>query len=140
MESKIGNLNFYDEMVSTVVANVLTEQSRVKDKQIYIKWFEPSRFVSQKIYFYGACIVADVTQSKVYLDMPLHEYLWFKLTHWKYRTQIKRIKRDNVPLEVVRTQLIIDHIEEYFKIRSEANEIWNDILTTYYEPKKGEIK
>ena len=68
MESKLNNLNFYDQVVGTVVANVISETART-DNQIYLKWFDPSS-PSHMVYFNGALIAAAIFKNKINLDMP----------------------------------------------------------------------
>ena len=77
MDSKLGNLKLYDEIVGTVVANVLAESTRT-DNKIYLKWFESDQ-ASHSVYFEGACIAAAVLKTQIYMDMPLHKYILFKL-------------------------------------------------------------
>ncbi len=140
MESKLGNFNLYDRIMGDVCANVMTEATYT-DNQIYLKWFNPDD-CAQRVYFHGAAIVSDLfNQNKIctiYLDMSLWKYIPFKIKNWKRRKQIRWVSENKVPLTATPIRAIIDHIEGFNKMRPEANEIWQDILDKYYEPKKGE--
>lgn len=140
MESKFGNLDLYDKIMGDVCANVLNESGRTNN-QIYLKWFNPDD-CAQRVYFHGAAIISDIFAQHnictIYLNMSLWKYIPFKIKNWKRRKQIKWISENKVPLTATPVRAIIDHIEGFNEIRSEANVIWQDILDKYYEPKKGE--
>ena len=108
MDSKLGNLNLYDQIVASVVANNLAEAARTNNK-IYLKWFDPEQ-ASHNVYFEGASIAATVLKSQIYLDMPLPRYIIFKLKNWKRRKQLKWIHTNKVPEAATQIQLIINHI------------------------------
>lgn len=135
MESKLNNFNFYDQVVGTVVANVISETART-DNQIYLKWFDPSSS-SHMVYFNGALIAAAIFKNKINLDMPLYKYLWFKLTNWKNRKFLQHININKVPEKATQVQVIIDHIEQHYEFQSESYTIWKSIYDTYYNKKKG---
>lgn len=137
MDTKIGDLNLYDKIMADVIANVITEAGRTNG-QIYLKWFRPEDLSSHKVYYYGALIASDACKMLIYLDMPVFQYIKFKLLNWKRRKQIRRIKEKDMPLTATPVQAIIDHLEVFHNLRPEAYRIWRDILNKYYEPKKGE--
>lgn len=90
MDSKLGNLKLYDEIVGTVVANVLAESART-DNKIYLKWFESDQ-ASHNVYFEGASIAAAVLKTQIYMDMPLHKYILFKFKNWRRRKLLKWVR------------------------------------------------
>ena len=135
MDSKLGNLKLYDEIVASVVANNFAEASRTNN-QIYLRWFNSDE-ASHNVYFEGASIAASVLKNKVYMDMPFFKYLIFKLKHWRRRKQLKWISTNKVPEEATQVQLIIDHISNFFELGEETYSIWRDINYRYYV-KKGE--
>ena len=134
MDSKLGNLKLYDQVVAAVVANNLAEAARTNNK-IYLKWFDPEQ-ASHNVYFEGASIAATVLKSQIYLDMPLPRYIMFKLKNWKRHKQIKWIRTSKVPEAATQIQLIINHISTHFELTPETGTIWRDINYRYYT-KKG---
>ena len=71
------------------------------------------------------------------LDMPLYKYIWFKLTHWKSRIHFQHISSKKIPPTATKVQAIVDYMEEFYEI-GEDKSIWQNILDTYYEPKRKE--
>ena len=135
MDSKLGNLKLYDEIVGTVVANVLAESTRT-DNKIYLKWFESGQ-ASHNVYFEGACIAAAVLKTQIYMDMPLHKYILFKFKNWRRRKLLKWVRTKKVPESATQIQLIIKHISTHFELIPETDAIWRDINYRYYMKKKG---
>lgn len=135
MNSKLGNLNLYDQIVAAVVANNLAEAARTNNK-IYLKWFDPEQ-ASHNVYFEGACIAAAVLKTQIYMDMPLHKYILFKFKNWRRRKLLKWVRTKNVPESATQIQLIINHISTHFELTPETGTIWRDINYRYYTKKKG---
>lgn len=135
MDSKLGNLKLYDEIVGTVVANVLAESTRT-DNKIYLKWFESDQ-ASHNVYFEGASIAAAVLKTQIYMDMPLHKYILFKFKNWRRRKLLKWVRTKKVPESATQIQLIINHISTHFELTPETGAIWRDINYRYYTKKKG---
>lgn len=130
-------LNKYDKIMADVVANVMTEAGRA-DNKIYLKWFDLSK-PGHRIYFHGAIITSDICKIPIYLDMPLYKYIVFKIKNRKHRKQLKWISQKKVPLKVVPTQVIIDHLENFHSMRPEADKKWQNILDLYYETKEEAV-
>lgn len=135
MDSKLGNLKLYDEIVGTVVANVLAESART-DNKIYLKWFQSDQ-ASHSVYFEGASIAAAVLKTQIYMDMPLHKYILFKLKNWRRRKLLKWVRTKDVPESATQIQLIINHISTHFELTPETGTIWRDINYRYYTKRKG---
>lgn len=75
----------YDNVVSTIMTNILVERSRCGKYILYD--FRPSDD-ADKLYFNVAAIAADLNGEKIYLGMPLLDFIFF----WKKR----RKKRHNL--------------------------------------------
>lgn len=136
MDSKLGNLSLYDQIVAAIVANNLAEAART-DNKIYLRWFDMDQ-PSHKVYFEGASIAATVLKTHLYMDMPFHRYILFKIKNWRRRKQLKWISSKKVPKEATQIQVIINHISTHFELTPETGLIWRDINYRYYTKKKGE--
>ena len=75
----------YDNVVKTVMTNILVERERCGKYILYD--FRPSDD-ADKLYFNVAAIAADLNKEKIYLGMPLLDFIFF----WKKR----RKKRHNL--------------------------------------------
>ncbi len=75
----------YDNVVKTVMTNILVERERCGKYILYD--FQPSND-ADKLYFNVAAIAADLNKEKIYLGMPLLDFIFF----WKKR----RKKRHNL--------------------------------------------
>lgn len=75
----------YDNVVKTVMTNILVERERCGKYILYD--FQPSDD-ADKLYFNVAAIAADLNAEKIYLGMPLLDFIFF----WKKR----RKKRHNL--------------------------------------------
>lgn len=75
----------YDNVVSTIMTNILVERERCGKYILYD--FRPSDD-ADKLYFNVATIAADLNKEKIYLGMPLLDFIFF----WKKR----RKKRHNL--------------------------------------------
>lgn len=82
MESKYTQ---YDNVVSTIMTNILIERERCGKYILYD--FQPSND-ADKLYFNVATIATDLYREKIYLGMPLLDFIFF----WKKR----RKKRHNL--------------------------------------------
>ena len=82
MESKYIQ---YDNVVNTIMTNILVERERCGKYILYD--FQPSND-ADKLYFNVAAIAADLNKEKIYLGMPLLDFIFF----WKKR----RKKRHNL--------------------------------------------
>lgn len=75
----------YDNVVNTIMTNILVERERCGKYILYD--FRPSDD-ADKLYFNVAAIAADLNKEKIYLGMPLLDFIFF----WKKR----RKKRHNL--------------------------------------------
>lgn len=125
-------VKYYDTIVGTVVANILSEAAR-NDNKIYLKDFDPS-LPSHRVYFYGATIGSMALKEKINFSMPLIKYIKFKFSHWKIHEQLKYISPKKVPENITPIQTIVDHMEKFHNIEGDQL-IWQSILDAYYEPK-----
>ncbi len=75
----------YDSVVNTIMTNILVERERCGKYILYD--FRPSDD-ADKLYFNVAAIAADLNGEKIYLSMPLLDFIFF----WKKR----RKKRHNL--------------------------------------------
>ena len=66
----------YDNVVKTVMTNILVERERCGKYILYD--FQPSND-ADKLYFNVAAIAADLNKEKIYLGMPLLDFIFF----WK---------------------------------------------------------
>ena len=136
MDTKINNLHFYDEVIMDIMANLSSESQRTNN-EIQLKWFNFNRS-SHRVYLHVAQIISTFYHLPIYINCSFFNYIKFILTHWKMRKQFHWIRESKVPLAATPVQAIIDHIEIYREMRPESNLLWDSILYTYYEKKKGE--
>lgn len=119
----------YDEIVSKIMQNVLN-QSTYTDNTIVL-WDFQQTAPMDRLYYNVACIVADLTDIKLYVQMPFFEYLLFKF---------KRRKRKNLhwvsrhaewvnPEGKTSVYIIMDFIREYFDIEMS---VFEEINNAYY--------
>lgn len=76
----------YDQVVATIMANVLVEHKRCGKYLLYD--FQPSND-ADKLYFNITAIAADLGKENIYLDMPLRDYIKFRKKRRKKRTNLK---------------------------------------------------
>ena len=82
----------YDEVVTVVMKNVLVERKRCGKYILYD--FQPSND-ADKLYFNVATIAADLNKEKIYLGMPLLDFIFF----WKKRRKKRRNLRWLNPIQ-----------------------------------------
>ena len=75
----------YDEVVNVIMTNILVERERCGKFLLYD--FDQTDD-ADRLYFNVAAVAADFNKEKIYLDMPLWDYLKF----WKKRHK----KRSNL--------------------------------------------
>ena len=74
----------YDNVVSTVMMNVIVEKQRCGKFLIYD--FDQTDD-GNRLYFNVMSVAADLEKEKIYLDMPLLDFIFF----WKKEGKIVRI-------------------------------------------------
>jgi hypothetical protein len=128
MEAETNNL--YDKIVGTIMQNVIAESNRADGKVIL--WdFHPAYGID-RLYYYVACMVADIYKEDIYLEMSLFDYLKFKWKnkkrknlHWVWR------KHTSIPTDCrTSVYILMDFIREYYDI---PITIFDDIVKEYYE-------
>ena len=123
----------YDEIIAKLMQNILAEANRA-DGKIVLWDFQPTNTLD-RLYYHVACIVADLFEKDIYLEMSFWEYLRFKHKnknrknlHWVWR------KHTKLPDECKTSiYIIVECVREYFKV---PITIFDDILKEYYEAGK----
>lgn len=82
----------YDNVVSTVMMNVIVEKQRCGKFLIYD--FDQTDD-GNKLYFNVMSVAADLEKEKIYLDMPLLDFIFF----WKKRRKNRKNLRWFGPLQ-----------------------------------------
>jgi len=120
----------YDNVVGTIMTNVLVERERCGKFLLYD--FKGNNG-AEKLYFNVAAVVADLRKEAIYIDMPLVGYIKFWLKRRKYRKNlrwfgpIRKRKLDNEHKTSV--YILMDFIREQLNI---SEELYNDINNEYY--------
>lgn len=76
----------YDQVVSTIMTNVLIERERCGKFLLYD--FQEDND-ADRLYFNVLAIAADLNKENIYLDMPLREFLKFRKKRKKKRVNLK---------------------------------------------------
>lgn len=76
----------YDQVVSTIMANVIIERERCGKFLLYD--FQEDND-ADRLYFNVLAIAADLNKENIYLDMPLREFLKFRKKRKKKRVNLK---------------------------------------------------
>ena len=120
----------YDEVVNTILMNVLVERQRC-DK--ILLWDFTPELAADRLYFNIAAVVADMNKEPIYLNMHLFDYLKFK---WKRRKSRKNLryfgpvqakKLDNEHKTSI--YLIMDFVAEQMDI---THDLFKEINDAYY--------
>lgn len=120
----------YDKVVATVLINVIIEKERCGKFLIYD--FDQTDD-GNKLYFNVTTIEADLQKEKIYLDMPLLDFLSF----WKKRRKNRRnlrwlnpIQKKRLPAEnKTSTSIMMDFICERLKLNYH---LFKEINDEYY--------
>jgi hypothetical protein len=128
MEAETNNL--YDKIVGTIMQNVIAESNRADGKVIL--WDFHPVYAIDRLYYYVACMVADIYKEEMYLEMSLFDYLKFKWKnkkrknlHWVWR------KHTSIPTDCrTSVYILMDFIREYYDI---PITIFDNIVKEYYE-------
>lgn len=107
----------YDEVVGTIMSNVIVERQRCKK---IILWDFQEDNDWDRLYFNVAAIVADMNRELIYLQMPFWEYVKMK---WKRRKQRKnlrylsRSRAENIPYEnKTSVYVLMDFIRNFYNL------------------------
>lgn len=120
----------YDEVVGSLLSNVLVEQKRCG--KIILWDFNPAGDYD-KLYFNIAAIVSDMSHQPIYLDMDLIDYLTLK---WKFRKKRKNLhyiwiwNKKTIPIEnQTSVYILVDFVREFYNVSPYFMKEVND---TYY--------
>ena len=119
----------YDEIVGTIIQNVLS-QSNFSKGTIVLWDFQLSVSID-RLYYNVACIVADMFDKQIYLQMPFFEYIKFKYKRRK-RKNLHWISRkaDWISIEAkTSVYIIMDYVREFYDINVQ---VFEDINNEYY--------
>ena len=120
----------YDQIVATIMQNVLAEANRAGGKVVL--WdFHPQNSVD-RLYYHIACIVADIYNKQMYLEMGFMDYLKFKHKN-KKRKNIHWVWRKHTSLsDDVKTSvfIIMEYVRQFYNIEMS---VFEDINKEYYE-------
>ena len=107
----------YDEVVGTIMSNILVERQRCGKIML---WDFQHTNDWDRLYFNVAAIVADINHELMYLQMPLLDYLKMK---WKRRKKRKNLRylgqwraKDVPPENKTSVYIILDFIREFYNL------------------------
>ena len=120
----------YDAIVGTIMQNVLAESHRADGK--IVLWDFQQDQPMDRLYYHVACLISDIYNQQIYLEMKLFDYLKFKKAnkkrknlHWVWR------KHNSLPDECkTSVYIIMDFIRSYYDIPVKTFE---EINKEYYE-------
>lgn len=120
----------YDEVVGSLLSNVLVEQKRCG--KIILWDFNPVGDYD-KLYFNIAAIVSDMSHQPIYLNMGLIDYLMLK---WKFRKKRKNLRyiwiwnKKTIPIEnQTSVYILVDFVREFYNV---SPYFMKEINDTYY--------
>ena len=120
----------YNEIVATIMRNVYAERDHVG--KILLWDFQESQSMD-RLYFNVASIVADMTKEKMYVQMPLIDYLKLKWRRKKGRKSLRwcgPLMARRLPNEAKTSiYILMEFIREYHDIPYETFE---DIQNEFY--------
>ena len=130
MEEHTKQKPTYDEVVGTIMSNVIVERQRC-GKIILWDFQEDNDW--DRLYFNVAAIVADLNHEVMYLQMPLWKYLRMKWRRRKRRKNLRYLshsRAENVPYEN-RTSIyiIMSFIAEFYNL---DEDYFGKINSEYY--------
>lgn len=116
---------YYDEIVSTIIQNVLAEYQH--NGRFVISNFNPS-FAADRLYFEASLIASEFYNNEpIYIHAPFLTYWHFKFTHWKLR---KIIKYTGKLYGVTSVSVIMEHVRKYYDLDWS---VFGDIVKEFYE-------
>ena len=122
----------YDEIVTTVLQNVLVERERVG--KIVLFGFDP-KIYSHRLYYHVAVIASAINQENIYLGMGVVDYVKFVCTHWQMRKVLRRFgnywhSEDVDPMKLSSVHSVMHHVKEYYGI---GETTCGNIVKEFYE-------
>lgn len=123
--------NFYDNVISTIMTNILVERQRCGKILLYD--YDPSN-AADRLYFNVATIAADLNKENIYINTPLLDYRKIRKKFGKKRSNLRWFG----PLEKKKLSddhktsvyIIMDFIGEQLNI---SDKVFQDINREYYE-------
>lgn len=107
----------YDEIVATIMANVLSER-KIAGK--IVLWDFQSNESLDRLYFNVASIVSDIEKENIYLQMPFVDYLKLKWQFHKIRKNLRwcspMMERELPDESKTSIYIIMSFIAEYYNI------------------------
>lgn len=104
----------YDEIVGKIMQNVINQSTYTNNK--IVLWDFQQLQSPDRLYYNVACIVADLFEQQIYLQMPLLDFLKFKRKH-KKRKNIHWVSKNArwIPVEgQTSVYIIMDFIRSYY--------------------------
>ena len=120
----------YDKIVGTIMQNILAE-SNIAGGKIVLWDFQPDNAMD-RLYYHVACIISDIYNKQIYLEMKLWDYLKF----WKANRKRRNLnwvwrKHTNLPEESkTSVYILMEFVREYYQV---PVEIFDEINKEYYE-------
>lgn len=117
----------YDNVVKTVMTNILVERERCGKYILYD--FQPSND-ADKLYFNVTTIAADLNKEKIYLGMPLLDFIFFwkkirKKRHnlrWLNPIQKKKLSDENKTSVSIIMDFICTQLKLNYRLFKEIND------------------
>lgn len=120
----------YDEVVGTIMSNIIVERQRCGK---IVLWDFQHTNDWDRLYFNVATIVADMNREPIYLQMPFFDYLKLKWKRRKKRKNLRYLSRwraEDIPQEN-RTSIyiIMSFIAEFYSL---PEDFFGKINKEYY--------
>ena len=117
----------YDQVVQTVMTNVLVERQRCGKFLIYD--FDQTDD-GNRLYFNVMSVAADLEKEKIYLDMPLLDFIFFwkkrrknrKNLRWLNPFQKKKLPDENKTSALIIMDFICEQLNLNYRLFKEIND------------------
>lgn len=117
----------YDDVISTIMTNILVERHRNAKFLIYsFDQYDDTN----KLYFNVTAVAADLNKEKIYLDMPLLDFIFFwkkrrkkrRNLRWLNPIQKKKISDDNKVKASTIMDFICEQLDLNYRLFKEIND------------------
>ena len=123
----------YDEVVGTIMSNVIVESHRC-GKIILWDFQEDNDW--DRLYFNVAAIVADMDRKPIYLQMPFWKYVKMKWRRRKQRKNLRYLSRsraEDIPYENrTSVYILMDFIRNFYNLDKDYFKKINDEYYGWY--------
>jgi len=130
MDEFTNNKPSYDEVVGSIMSNILVERMRCGG---IILWDFQENNDWDRLYFNVAAIVADMNREVFYVQMPFWKYIRMKWKRRKKRRNLRYLSRaraNKIPQEnKTSVYIIMSFIADFYKIPSS---FFKEINDAYY--------